>query len=157
MSAWEEKLSTLQELWDALDELDETALVLDPPNPTRKHTSRRILLSEIFVLLFCFVALLQCGLVSIFLFFFLFLSFLPSLLPSFCFCFVFHIEDDQGNWCVRIILIIWLSIWLDIVSTWLKNRRVLHIIEYLEIYPVVQCKLVMFLINSVSDKALRSP
>ncbi|XP_037804327.1 E3 ubiquitin-protein ligase FANCL-like [Penaeus monodon] len=46
MSAWEEKLSTLQELWDALDELDETALVLDPPNPTRKHTSRRILLSN---------------------------------------------------------------------------------------------------------------
>ncbi|XP_076047384.1 E3 ubiquitin-protein ligase FANCL-like [Oratosquilla oratoria] len=35
-----------QELWNVLDELDETARILDPINPTRKRTKRRILLSN---------------------------------------------------------------------------------------------------------------
>nr|XP_053633743.1 E3 ubiquitin-protein ligase FANCL-like isoform X3 [Cherax quadricarinatus]XP_053633744.1 E3 ubiquitin-protein ligase FANCL-like isoform X3 [Cherax quadricarinatus] len=46
VSAWEDQLKSLQLFWDVLDELDEMVLVLDPQNPTRRHTTRRILLSN---------------------------------------------------------------------------------------------------------------
>ncbi|XP_071523693.1 E3 ubiquitin-protein ligase FANCL isoform X2 [Panulirus ornatus] len=46
ISAWEEQLTDLQQFWDVLDELDGSVLVLDPPNPARRHTTRRILLSN---------------------------------------------------------------------------------------------------------------
>nr|XP_045625956.1 E3 ubiquitin-protein ligase FANCL-like isoform X3 [Procambarus clarkii] len=46
IAAWEDHLRGLQQFWDVLDELDETVLVLDPPTPARRHTTRRILLSN---------------------------------------------------------------------------------------------------------------
>ncbi|XP_042235429.1 E3 ubiquitin-protein ligase FANCL-like isoform X2 [Homarus americanus] len=44
LTAWQELLASLQAFWDVLDELDEAVLVLDPPSPARRHTTRRILL-----------------------------------------------------------------------------------------------------------------
>ncbi|XP_068246813.1 E3 ubiquitin-protein ligase FANCL-like isoform X1 [Palaemon carinicauda] len=45
-AAFKEQLSSLQQFWDILDDLDEMAVVLDPQNPERRHKTRRIFLSN---------------------------------------------------------------------------------------------------------------
>ncbi|KAL7641219.1 UNVERIFIED_CONTAM: hypothetical protein RMT77_008357 [Armadillidium vulgare] len=43
---WEEELMAYQLLWNILDCLDETAFVLDPEKPMKKHLMRRIILEN---------------------------------------------------------------------------------------------------------------
>ncbi|KAK4313349.1 hypothetical protein Pmani_015303 [Petrolisthes manimaculis] len=47
VDAWEKQLCALQDVWQVLDELDSSALVLDPPAPPpRRALTRRILLEN---------------------------------------------------------------------------------------------------------------
>ncbi|XP_050698528.1 E3 ubiquitin-protein ligase FANCL-like isoform X2 [Eriocheir sinensis] len=45
--AWEARVAALQDFWDAMDEIDSEAVVLDPPRPQRRHTFRRLLLGNL--------------------------------------------------------------------------------------------------------------
>ncbi|XP_066990065.1 E3 ubiquitin-protein ligase FANCL isoform X1 [Macrobrachium rosenbergii] len=45
-AAFKDQLSSVQQFWDVLDDLDETAVVLDPQHPERRHKTRRIFLSN---------------------------------------------------------------------------------------------------------------
>lgn len=46
VTVWKQQLSSLQLFWDIMDELDNSALILDPPEPGPQHTQRRILLEN---------------------------------------------------------------------------------------------------------------
>jgi E3 ubiquitin-protein ligase FANCL len=39
-----QQVATLQKFWEALDEVDRECWVMDPDNPTRKDTYRRIMI-----------------------------------------------------------------------------------------------------------------
>ncbi|CAL4067899.1 unnamed protein product, partial [Meganyctiphanes norvegica] len=46
VAAWKQQIFNLQLFWDIMDELDHSALILDPPDPGPQHTTRRILLGN---------------------------------------------------------------------------------------------------------------